>query len=109
VSGFFVDFWHISRYVSIKSLLEEGPLLQTVTSRHFNQDTSAAKKRTANGPLIITDRGRPAHVLMTFAAYEKLNGKPMTLLEALGGGEGHDFVFEAPRLDDLGLRVPDFS
>jgi hypothetical protein len=87
----------------------KGTLLQFVTSRHFNQDASAAKKQAANGPVLITDRGKPAHVLMTFDDYEKLKGKPMSLLEALDGGDGHDFDFEVPRLGDLGLRVPDFS
>jgi hypothetical protein len=32
----------------------------------FNQDTSGAKKAAERGPVYITDRGRPAHVLLTY-------------------------------------------
>jgi prevent-host-death family protein len=41
----------------------------TLTSREFNQDTSGAKKAASRGPVFITDRGRPAHVLLTIEDY----------------------------------------
>ena len=41
----------------------------TVTSRALNQDVSRAKKAADGGPVIITDRGKPSHVLMTYADY----------------------------------------
>lgn len=41
-----------------------------ISGREFNQDTSGAKKAAEKGPVYITDRGRPAHVLLTFDAYE---------------------------------------
>jgi len=44
------------------------------TSREFNQDTAGAKRAAEEGPVYITDRGRPAHVLLTFDAYEQLIG-----------------------------------
>ena len=56
---------------------------QTMTSRAFNQDTSRAKKAASDGPVIITDRGRPAHVLMTYQAYQRLIEGAPTLSEAL--------------------------
>ena len=31
----------------------------TVSSREFNQDASGAKRAAQNGPVFITDRGRP--------------------------------------------------
>lgn len=37
----------------------------TLSSREFNQDTSGAKKAANEGPVFITDRGRPAHVLLS--------------------------------------------
>ena len=46
----------------------------TLSSREFNQDTSRAKKAAADGPVFITDRGRPAHVLLTIEDYQKLGG-----------------------------------
>jgi prevent-host-death family protein len=46
--------------------------ITTLSSRQFNQDSSRAKKAAADGPVIITDRGQPAHVLLTFEAYKKI-------------------------------------
>ena len=50
-----------------------------LSSREFNQDTSGAKKAAEHGPVYITDRGRPAHVLLTFDAYRELVGPHRTL------------------------------
>lgn len=56
----------------------------TLSARDFNQDVGRAKKAAINGPVIITDRGKPAHVLMSIDAYRKLRGgKKMSLLESL--------------------------
>lgn len=44
----------------------------TFTAREFNQDLARAKRAAAEGPVIITDRGRPAHVLMSYEAYEAI-------------------------------------
>ena len=38
------------------------------SGRQFNQDASGAKRAAADGPVFITDRGRPSHVLMTIVA-----------------------------------------
>lgn len=70
----------------------------TLTSREFNQDTSRAKKAARRGPVFITDRGRPAHVLLSIEEYRRLTGGTMSLAEAVAQpGEG-DFDFEPPRL-----------
>jgi len=50
-----------------------------ISSREFNQDTSSAKRAAEQGPVYITDRGRPAHVLLTFEAYEALLGRHRVL------------------------------
>lgn len=42
--------------------------ITTVSSREFNQDVSGAKRAASKGPVVITDRGRPAHVLLTIEA-----------------------------------------
>ncbi|MCL4765395.1 MAG: type II toxin-antitoxin system prevent-host-death family antitoxin [Hyphomicrobiaceae bacterium] len=71
----------------------------TITSREFNQDTSGAKKAAANGPVFITDRGKPAHVLLTIEDYQRLAGGHMSLLEAVTqSGDEADFDFEPPRV-----------
>jgi len=45
-----------------------------VSSREFNHDVSAAKKAARQGPVFITDRGRPAHVLLSIEAYQAMLG-----------------------------------
>ncbi|HLK81052.1 MAG TPA: type II toxin-antitoxin system Phd/YefM family antitoxin [Xanthobacteraceae bacterium] len=71
----------------------------TLTSREFNQDTSRAKKAARRGPVFITDRGRPAHVLLTIEDYRRLTGGDMSLAEALAQpGDAADFEFKPPRL-----------
>jgi prevent-host-death family protein len=83
--------------------------MTTLTSREFNQDTSGAKKAADKGPVVITDRGRPAHVLLTFEHYKKLVGAGRSLGEALSQKEkGADFDFDPPRLN-LILRPVDFD
>ena len=72
-----------------------------MSSRQFNQDTSGAKKAAKNGPVYITDRGRPAHVLLTFDDYEELVGQHRALdLLAEPAGVA-DIEFVAPRNSDV--------
>lgn len=69
----------------------------TLTSREFNQDTSGAKKAARQGPVFITDRGRPAHVLLTIEDYQRLTGEYLSLAEALAQ-PGADLEFDPPRV-----------
>ncbi len=82
--------------------------ITTLTSREFNQHASDAKKAAKKGPVFITDRGRPAHVLLSIDEYRKLTGKEMSLLDALAQKTGPDFDFEVPRVDGL-YRPADLS
>ena len=70
----------------------------TISSREFNQDAGGAKKAADKGPVIITDRGRPAHVLLSFEDYQKLLGAGPSLLQVLAQKEEGDFDFEPPRM-----------
>jgi prevent-host-death family protein len=73
-----------------------------VSSRDFNQDTSRAKKAARRGPVFITDRGRPAHVLLTFEDYQKLVGGEGAIIDVLGQPPGiEDVELELPTLRDL--------
>ena len=83
--------------------------LSTLSSREFNQDTSRAKKAARKGPVIITDRGRPAHVLLNINEYERLTAKKgPSLAEALAMPGGEDIVFDPPRLE-FSPRPVDFD
>lgn len=56
-----------------------------MTSREFNQHLSQAQKAAQIAPVIITNRGEPAYVLMTYAHYQQQEqSKPFrSALEAL--------------------------
>jgi len=81
----------------------------TLSSREFNQNTSGAKKAAKRGPVIITDRGRPAHVLLSIEQYQRLAGGQKSLLDALAQTKGGDFDFEPPRLRGEIFRSADLS
>lgn len=67
----------------------------TLSSREFNHDTGRAKKAALDGPVFITDRGRPSHVLLSIEDYRKLSSKGMTLAEAIADPRPEaDFEFE---------------
>ena len=82
--------------------------MATVTAREFNQDVSAAKRAAAEGPVIITDRGRPAKVILSFEEYERLSGKKKNLLELLAMPCDMEIDFDPPRLDGE-IRIPEFD
>ena len=71
--------------------------ITTSSSREFNQDTSGAKKATRQGPVFITDRGKPAHVLLSIEDYQKLTGINADIVELLVMPEAADIEFETER------------
>ncbi|MFZ4122621.1 MAG: type II toxin-antitoxin system Phd/YefM family antitoxin [Caulobacterales bacterium] len=73
--------------------------ITTISSREFNQDAGGAKKAAERGPVVITDRGRPAHVLLSFENYQKLLGAGPSLFEALAMPGGEDIEFDPPKMD----------
>ena len=80
----------------------------TLSSREFNQDVSKAKKATKDGPVFITDRGRPAHVLLSIEEYQKLAGGPANIIDLLAIPGVEDVEFEPVRAGTL-YRPADFS
>jgi len=70
--------------------------ITTLSSRQFNQDASKAKKAAKAGPVFITDRGRPAHVLLTFDEYKKITGGRTKIADLLA----------MPGIEDVELDVP---
>ena len=75
--------------------------ITTLSSREFNQDTSRAKKAATQGPVFITDRGKPAHVLLSIEEYRRLTGRHRNIVESLSmpGLSGTDVEF--PRVGGL--------
>ena len=67
----------------------------TFSSRDFTRDVSAAKRAAADGPVFVTDRGRPAFAMLKIEDYYQLSGQKDASL--LPGGDGIDF--DRPKLN----------
>jgi prevent-host-death family protein len=83
-------------------------MITTLSSREFNQDTSKAKKAAKKGPVFITDRGKPAHVLLSIEDYRRLAGGQRKIADALAMPGGEDIEFEPPRAE-IKTRRADLS
>jgi prevent-host-death family protein len=70
--------------------------ITTLSGRELNQDLGRAKRAAKDGPVIITDRGKPAHVLLSFEEYKRLLGKGRTLGDML----------TSPGAEDVELPLP---
>ena len=79
--------------------------LTTITSRTFNQDASGAKRAAQNGPVFITARGKPAHVLLSIEAYRRLTGQRESIIDLLADTEAAEVSFEPSRLSGLAKPV----
>ncbi|MGH1978932.1 type II toxin-antitoxin system prevent-host-death family antitoxin [Rothia sp. L_38] len=69
-----------------------------LTSRQLVQDVSAAKRAASVDPVIITDRGTPSFVQMTYEDYRKLGKQDQPdgaqFLQKISMQEDIDFGFE---------------
>ena len=74
------------------------PQVRTMSSREFNQATGTAKVAALTGPVFVTDRGRPSHVLLSYEQYLRLSDTPRSLADALGG---------TPGAGDVDLEMPE--
>ena len=83
--------------------------ITTLSSREFNQDTGKAKKAAGSGPVFITDRGRPSHVLLSIEEYEKITGKGESIAELLAMPHADEVEFEPPRIGGNLHRPVDLS
>ena len=78
----------------------------TLSSAEFGRNIGKAKKAAVNGPVIVTDRGKPSHVLLTYDEFEKLTGERRSLAAALAIPGSPDIEFDPPRFADLLLAFP---
>lgn len=76
-------------------------MTSTFTSREFNQDTGRAKKAAEQGPVYITDRGRPAHVLLSIEEYRHLAGGHGRIADLLAMPDVAEVELELPAQRDL--------
>ena len=57
--------------------------ITTLSSRELNQDATKAKKATKEGPVFITDRGKPTHVLLSIEEDQRLTGGRQKIADLL--------------------------
>jgi len=81
--------------------------IHTFSSRDFTRDVSAAKRAAVDGPVFITDRGRPAFALLKIDDYHRLTGKAdetlFDVMNAIPSGEGIEF--DPPRMNLVSQEV----
>ena len=82
--------------------------ITTLSSREFNQDASGAKRAAQAGPVFITHRGRPAHVLLTIEEYQALAGGSKSIIDLLAAPGVEDLDFTPTRADRL-FRAADLG
>lgn len=83
--------------------------ITTVSSREFNQDVSKAKRAAAHGPVFITDRGHPSHVLLTIEEYRKITAKKESIVDLLAMPDAAEIDFEPPYLNKKLYQPADLS
>lgn len=83
--------------------------ITTLSSREFNQDAGRAKKAAKSGPVFITDRGRPAHVLLTIEEYQRVTRSQTSIVDLLAMPGIADIDFKPPRLKGDLYKPADLS
>ena len=75
-----------------------------MSAREFNRDVSAAKRAADQAPVVITDRGEPAYVLLSIEEYRRMGERGSALVERLSMDDDLDIEFESASIE---LQVPD--
>lgn len=81
--------------------------MNTFSSREFNQDVGKAKRAAADGPVFITDRGTPAHVLLTVEQYYRLVQATGSVADLLAMPDAAEVELDTVRDEDTALRPLD--
>lgn len=81
-----------------------------VTGAEFNRHPSRVRRAASEGPVVITEHGRPAHVLLSFDEFERLRGRrdlPDDVAGWLRMDSGDSEIDFDPEPLRLGLRAAD--
>ena len=71
--------------------------ITTVSSRELNQDANKVKRASLKGPVFITDRGHPSHVLLTISDYQKLTKTKESIVDLLAMPDTANIAFKPPK------------
>jgi prevent-host-death family protein len=80
---------------------EYAMTITTISSREFNQDISRAKYAAKAGPVFITDRGKPAHVLLSIEDYQQITHSHQKIADLLALPGIEDAQLDTPNIGDL--------
>lgn len=70
----------------------------TLSSQALKRDVIGELEASKSGPVVITDRGEPAHVLLRVEDYRRLRKQRRNIADALAMPGIVDAAFEPPRL-----------
>ncbi|CAK8713065.1 Antitoxin [Candidatus Electrothrix laxa] len=70
----------------------------TISGTALNRNVGKAKKAAQTGPVIITDCGKPAYVLMNIDQYQQIIGNAKNILDLVAMPGAEDVDFNSPRL-----------
>lgn len=75
--------------------------ISTLTSLEWTQDVDQARRAALQGPVFITDRGLPSHVLLSFQEYQRLTGSRASIADLLAMPGAEAVELDVPPLRDL--------
>ena len=84
--------------------------MTVMTSREFNQNLAKAQKQAQQSPVIITKRGEPTSVLMTYEEYSRSQNESSSLYDFFANypqpAEGMDLPEEFPTAERSAHQRP---
>ena len=70
----------------------------TISSTALTRDIGKTKKAAQAGPVILTEDGQPAYVLMNIEQYKEIIENAQSILDLLAMPGAEDIEFTPPRL-----------
>jgi len=83
--------------------------ITTLSSRPFSRDLRRAKLAADKGPVVITERGAPAYVLLRYDEYRRLTRGGPTIRELLDLPGTEVVALDPPRLGGGIFRPADLD
>ena len=77
-----------------------------MSSREFNQDLGRAKKTSLATPVLVTERGNPTHVLLSYDDYQQLLNQQPNVTDLLALHV--DIEVDIPKAN-MALKAVDFD
>ena len=83
--------------------------MKTMTSGEANRGFRRAKREARSGPVLITERGRPSSVLLSYDEYRRLTGKRTNIVDLLVIPGQEEADLEPPQRQKAAPRKVDLS